>query len=221
MNIVKKIAVGALLCASILAVTSSCSNPGEVEMKDFAYSVKFSTDINSFTQEIVDVKTGESKGKYAVKFDEDTLYRIEYDAEGKIMYETYVQNVDGVYTQYRNTYNDAGEPRGWKRSKAQRDVWVMNRKFLDGIDDVYGLDEFIKYEDFTFDEKDGVYRCEEIQAIYDGVYFTDVLIRFENGKMTELDMVQNFGDGKVKLEHTFAYGEIALAVPEEVLNAPR
>ena len=221
MNIIKKIAVGALLCASILAVTASCAHPGEVEVKDFASSVSFSTDISSFTQEIIDVKTGESKGKYTVKFDEDTLYRIEYDADGKTMYEVYIQNTDGVYTQYRNTYNDAGEPRGWKRSKVQREVWVMNRKFLDGIDDNYGLDEFIKYDDFTFDDKEGVYRCEEIQAFFDGVYFTDVSIRFENGKMTELDMVQNFGDGKVKLVHTFAYGEGGIEVPENVLNAPR
>ena len=221
MNLFKKIVSAALLCMAILAVATSCGlRDGEVSKDDFVTNVKLDTDLSSYTQTVLDTKDGSVKSKYIVKLDNDTLYRIEYDADGNVVYELYIQKNDATYVQYRNEYKN-GKAGFWKIGRVQREVWVANRQFLYGIDDRYGLEELLKYDDFTFDAENAEYVCNELPVMYDGVYFTDVKLRFEGGKMSYLEMLQVYGKGKVKLEQTFAYGEGELLIPEDVLNAPR
>jgi hypothetical protein len=211
-RIIKFAALMLVAVMLVVAMTSCATRPGEVSERDFNLAVELPDSLSGFTQTAYNDK-GEVLFTFSVKFDKNTLYRIEYGADGLVDYELYIQYADRQYHQYRNVYNDKGEPKSWQKSKVKSEVWDANISVLFGFDDTYGLDEFLYFEDYTFDAEKGVYYADDIPVMFDGLFYTDVTVRFEGKRMVELNFTQNANKNKIRLEQTFEYdgGEFVLS----------
>ena len=219
MNIFKRITVALMASVIAVALLSSCAlRKGEVSEEAWDEAMVFTQSLTGFTQTLYSADKETPTFSFSVKYDGDTLYRIETGADGLVDYELYIQITNSTYTQYRNTYTDNGEPRSFTKSRASRDLWKSNRSFLYGIDEKYGLDEFIVFDDFEFNAEESIYYSKELPVLYDGVIFRDVTVRFdEKGRLVELNFTQvTTGDKEVRLCQTFEYDGGDVTLPENV-----
>ncbi len=215
---IKRIIAIALICAALALTMTACTfREGEVSERDFRLAAELPDSLSGFTQTAYNEK-GEALFSFSVTFDKNTLYRVERGADGLVDYELYIQYADKQYNQYRNLYSATGEKGSWKETKVKSDVWDASMSFLFGLDDEYGLEEFLYYDDYTFDAEKGVYYAEEPNVMFDGLYFTDVTIRFEGKRIVELEFTQNAKTNKVKLVQTFEYDGGEIDVPADILK---
>lgn len=219
MNIFKRILVALMSLVIVTAMLSSCAlREGEVRESAWDEAMVFTQSVTGFTQTMYSGDNDTPTYTFSVIFDGDTLYRVETGADGLVDYELYIQITNSTYTQYRNTYTEKGEPRSFSKSRASRDVWKSNRGFLYGIDEKFGLDEFLRFKDFEFDAENAVYYSKELSVMYDGVIFRDVTARFdEKGRLVELNFTQvTTGNKEVRLCQTFEYESGDVTLPDNV-----
>ena len=212
------IIVSVVALALVLALTATvlvlCR--GVVSLTEWRRAVCLPDNLSGFSQTAYNEK-GEILYSFTVKFDKNTIYRTEKGADGLTDYELYIQYENKEYIQYRNEYSEKGEPGTWKKTTVKSEAWDNYLTVLFGTDVYYGLEDLLYYNDYTYDFKNAVYYADEISVVTsDGVFFTDVTVRFENKNLVEFNCTQNLNKGHVVLEHTFEYDGSEISVPEDI-----